>query len=355
MKAYSITDMHATQGTAGMNYFLHSASMIALGTLWIAAPACGQTASSFDKSSGGSGQAFPSKTIRIVVGYTAGGTADLVSRLLARNMSDKLGQQVFVDNRPSSGGLLANELVANSAADGYTLLLANSSFAYLPSLYTKLSFDTRRDFAPVALVATTQNLLVVHPAVPVKNVRELVALAKKKRGGLNYASAGIGGSTHLATALFMSMTGTDITQIPYKGNSQSITDLISGEVDLTIAPIPVLLPPVASKKLRPIATTGDKRSPIMPDIPTIAESGVPGYAAGSWYGYVAPSKIPASILRRLSDEIVAIANKNSFGEQMKNNVGAEPDTMSAEKFGQFLAAEIDKWAKVIKATGITVK
>ena len=221
-------------------------------------------------------QQFPAKTIRIVVGYTAGGTADLVSRLVARSMSEKVGQQVFVDNRPSAGGLLANELVANAAPDGYTLLLANSSFAYLPALYTKLNFDTRKDFVPVALVATTQNLLVVHPAVPVKNVKDLIALAKKKRGGLNYASAGIGGSTHLATALFMSMTDTDITQIPYKGNSQSITDLISGEVDITIAPIPVLLPPVNAKKLRAIATTGEKRSPIMPDVPTIAESGVPG-------------------------------------------------------------------------------
>ena len=300
-------------------------------------------------------QTFPAKTIRIVVGYTAGGTADLVSRLVARSMSEKVGQQVFVDNRPSAGGLLANELVANAAPDGYTLLLANSSFAYLPSLYTKLNFDTRKDFVPVALVATTQNLLVVHPAVPVKNVKELIALAKKKRGGLNYASAGIGGSTHLATALFMSMTGTDITQIPYKGNSQSITDLISGEVDMTIAPIPVLLPPVNAKKLRAIATTGEKRSPIMPDVPTIAESGVPGYAAGSWYGYVAPAKTPPAILKKLSDDIVQISSTGTFSDQLTNNVGAEPDTMTSEKFGQFLAAETDKWAKVIKATGITVK
>jgi tripartite-type tricarboxylate transporter receptor subunit TctC len=300
-------------------------------------------------------QPFPAKTIRIVVGYTAGGTADLVSRLVARSLSDAIGQQVIVDNRPSAGGLLANELVANSPPDGYTLLLANSSFAYLPSLYSKLNFDTRKDFAPVALVGTTQNLLVVHPAVPAKNVQELIALAKRKRGALNYASAGIGGSTHLATALFMSMTGTDITQIPYKGNSQSITDLISGEVDMTIAPIPVLLPPVAAKKLRAIATTGEKRSPIMPDVPTIAESGVPGYAAGSWYGYVAPVKTPPAILKKLSDDIVQIANAGAFGEQLKNNIGAEPDTLPAEKFAQFLNAEIDKWAKVIKATGITVK
>jgi tripartite-type tricarboxylate transporter receptor subunit TctC len=302
-----------------------------------------------------SAQQFPSKQIRILVGYTAGGTADLVSRLLARSLSEKFGQQVIVDNRPSAGGLLANELTANAAPDGYTLLLANSSFAYIPSLYTKINFDTRKDFAPVALVATTQNLLVVHPAVPAKNVKELIALAKKKRGGLNYASAGIGGSTHLATALFMSMTNTEITQIPYKGNSQSITDLISGEVDMTIAPIPVLLPPVNSGKLRAVATTGEKRSPIMPAVPTIAESGVPGYAAGSWYGYVAPAKTPPAILRKLSDDIVQVSNGPAFADQLKNNVGAEPDTMPAEKFGQFLAAETEKWAKVIKATGITVK
>src|SRR3954467_389506 len=284
-----------------------------------------------------SAQQFPSKQIRILVGYTAGGTADLVSRLVARSLSEKYGQQVIVDNRPSAGGLLANEMTANAAPDGYTLLLANSSFAYIPSLYTKINFDTRKDFAPVALVATTQNLLVVHPAVPVKNVKELIALAKKKRGGLNYASAGIGGSTHLATALFMSMTNTEITQIPYKGNSQSITDLISGEVDMTIAPIPVLLPPVNSGKLRAVATTGDKRSPIMPDVPTIAESGVPGYAAGSWYGYVAPAKTPPAVLRKLSDDPLDGSTPPSFADQLKNNVGAEPDTMPAEKFGQFLA------------------
>ncbi|MEO7727015.1 MAG: tripartite tricarboxylate transporter substrate binding protein [Burkholderiales bacterium] len=300
-------------------------------------------------------QQFPSKQIRILVGYTAGGTADLVSRLVARSLSEKYGQQVIVDNRPSAGGLLANELTANAAPDGYTLLLANSSFAYIPSLYTKINFDTRKDFAPVALVATTQNLLVVHPAVPAKNVKELIALAKKKRGGLNYASAGIGGSTHLATALFMSLTQTEITQIPYKGNSQSITDLISGEVDMTIAPIPVLLPPVHAGKLRALATTGDKRSPIMPDVPTIAESGVPGYAAGSWYGYVAPAKTPPAILRKLSDDFVQVSTTAAFADQLKNNVGAEPDTMPAEKFGQFIAAETEKWAKVIKATGITVK
>ncbi len=322
-----------------MKYSIYIAA--ALNTGLIALPVCAQN--------------FPAKPIRIVVGYTAGGTADLVSRLVARSLSEKLGQQVIVDNRPSSGGLLANELVANAAPDGYTILLANSSFAYLPSLYSKLSFDTRKDFMPVALVATTQNVLCVHPAVPAKNVRELIALAKKKRGGLNYASAGIGGSTHLATELFKSMTNTEIAQIPYKGNSQSITDLISGEVDMTIAPIPVMLPSVNSKKLRALATTGEKRSPVMPDVPTIAESGVPGYAAGSWYGYVAPARIPPAILRRLSDEIVAIANTGTFDEQLKNNVGAEPDTLASEKFGQFLNVEIEKWGKVIKATGITVK
>jgi len=333
--------MTGKKGHPYAGYVGCGAAVLALSAGWLATPAHGQQ--------------FPAKSIRIVVGYTAGGTADLVSRLVARTMSETVGQQVYVENRPSSGGLLANELVANAPPDGYTLLLANSSFAYLPSLYTKLNFDTRKDFAPVALVASTQNLLVVHPAVPAKNVKELIALAKRKKGSLNYASAGVGGSTHLATALFMSMTDTEITQIPYKGNSQSITDLISGEVDITIAPIPVLLPPVAAKRLRALATTGEKRSPILPDVPTIAESGVPGYAAGSWYGYVAPAKTPPAILKKLSDDIVQVANANSFGDQLKNGVGAESDTMPAEKFAQFLNTEIDKWAKVIKATGITVK
>ena len=298
------------------------------------------------------GQAFPNKPVRIVVGYTAGGTADLVSRFVAKGLAEKFNQQVVVDNRPSSGGLVANEHVANAAPDGYTLLLANSSFAYLPAMYAKLNFDTKKDFVPVALVATTQNLLVVHPSFPAKNVRELISIAKASPGKLNYASAGIGGSTHLATELFKRMAGVEITNIPYKGNSQSITDLISGQVELTIAPIPVLLPPVTGKKLRPLATTGAQRSPILPTVPTVAESGVPGYAAGSWYGYVVPAKTPPAILKRLSDEIVGLASTGSFGEQLKGSIGAEPDVMPSEKFVQFIESETEKWSKVIKATGI---
>ncbi len=258
-------------------------------------------------------------------------------------MSEKVGQQVFVDNRPSSGGLLANELVANAAPDGYTLLLANSSFAYLPSLYTKLNFDIRKDFVPVALVATTQNLLVVHPAVPVKNVRDLIALAKKKRGGLNYASAGIGGSTHLATALFKSMTNTEIAQIPYKGQfaidhrSDLGRSRHHDRADSRVA---------AARQCEEAARDSDHGRKTLADHarrPDHRRVGRARLCRGFLVRLRCAGQNPAApILRKkLSDEIVAIAQyERVFGDQLKNNVGAEPDTMPSDKFAaSFLAAD----------------
>lgn len=297
-------------------------------------------------------QSFPARPVRLVVGYAPGGAADLISRLMAKGLTDRLGQQVIVDNRPGAGGFVGNEHVAKSPPDGHTLLLANASFAYLPALYLKLGFDTKKDFVPVARVASTQNLLVTHPAVPAKNVRELVALARANPGKLNYASGGVGGSTHLATELFKSMTGANIVHIPYKGNAPSIVDLISGQVDLTIAPIPVLLQHVNSGKLKALATTGAKRSPIVPNLPTVAESGVTGYDVGSWYGYVAPAKTPAGIVARLGTEMLAIVGSAEFTEQLKNAVGAEPSGLPSGGFARFIADETEKWGKVIKAARI---
>jgi tripartite-type tricarboxylate transporter receptor subunit TctC len=301
-------------------------------------------------------QSFPVKPLRIVVGYQPGGAADMVTRVVAKGLGERMGQQVVVDNRPGAGGFIANELVAKSPPDGYTLLLANSSFAYIPGMFagTKLKFDTRTDFIPVALVATTQNVLVVHPAVPAKNVRELVALARAQPGKLNYASGGTGGSTHMATELFKNMTKTNILHIPYKGNGPSIVDLISGQVDMTIAPIPAMLPFITgdARKLRAIATSGLKRSGMLPNLPTIAESGVPGYDAGSWYGYMLPAKTPAAIVSTLEREIMAFGNSPQFAEQLKNGVGCEPSVLSSEKFRELIAAETQKWGKIIREAGI---
>ena len=299
-------------------------------------------------------QNFPNKPIRIVVGYQPGGAADMVSRVVAKGLTDRVGQQVIVDNRPGAGGFIANELVAKAPPDGYTLLLANSSFAYIPGMFAKLKFDTKADFLPVALVATTQNVLTVHPTVPAKNVKELVALARSQPGKLSYASGGTGGSTHMATELFKSMTRTDILHIPYKGNGPSIVDLISGQVDITIAPIPAMLPFITggSRKLRPLATSGAKRTPMLPDLPTIAESGVPGYDAGSWYGYMLPAKTPAPILATLEREMLAFGASPAFAEQLKNGVGAEPFALNSEKFRELVAVETEKWGKIIREAGI---
>ncbi len=298
-------------------------------------------------------QNFPSKPIRIIVGYQPGGAADLVARVAGEGLASKLGQQVVVENRPGAGGLIANELVARAQPDGYTLLLVNSSFAYLPTMYSKLKFDTVADFMPVALVATTQNVLVVNAALPVKNVKELVALAKASPGKLSYASGGPGGSTHLSTEFFKSLTGTDILHIPYKGNAPSISDLSSGQVDMTIGPIPALLPFITggATKLRALATSGAVRTPMLPDLPTIAEAGVPGYDAGSWYGFMLPANTPEDIRATLEKAFMAVGNSSSFIGHL-NTAGAEPSVMSAEEFRRFVASETVKWGKIIREAGI---
>jgi tripartite-type tricarboxylate transporter receptor subunit TctC len=301
-------------------------------------------------------QNFPTKPVRIVVGYQPGGAADMVSRVVAKGLSDRFGQQVVVDNRPGAGGFIANELVAKAPPDGYTLLLANSSFAYIPTMFekTKLKFDTRTDFIPVALLAVTQNVLVVHPAVPAKNVKELIALARARPGKLSYASGGTGGSTHMSTELFKTMTKTNILHVPYKGNGPSIVDLMSGQVDMTIAPIPAMLPFITgdTRKLRPLATTGAKRTPMLPELPTVAEAGVPGYDAGSWYGYMLPAKTPAAVVSVIEREMLAFGSSAAYAEQLKNGVGCEPAPLNSEKFRELVAVETEKWGKIIRQAGI---
>jgi len=298
-------------------------------------------------------QGFPTRPLRIVVGYQPGGAADLVARVAAEGLSAQLGHQVVVENRPGAGGVIANEMVATSTPDGYTLLLVNSSFAYLPTMYSKLKFDTVKDFEPIALLATTQNVLVVNAGLPVKNVKELVALAKSKPGKLSYASGGAGGSTHLSTELFKSMTGTDILHIPYKGNAPSIADLSSGQVDMTIGPIPALLTFITggSTKLRALATSGARRTPMLPDLPTISEAGVTGYDAGSWYGFMVAANTPKEIRAKLEQALLAVGKSERFVEQLKN-AGAEPSVMSADEFRRFVASETVKWGKIIQEAGI---
>ncbi len=241
-------------------------------------------------------QEFPAKPVRLIVGYQPGGAADLISRLVAKELSEKRGYSVIVENRPGAGGFIANEFVAKSPADGYTLLLTNSSFAYIPAMFTKLKFDTIKDYSPVALLASSQTVLVTHPAVPAKNVKQLVALARSNPGKFTYASGGTGGSTHLSTELFKSMTKTNMLHIPYKGNGPSIADLLTGRVDVSMPPIGAVLQYIKADRLRALGTSGSKRASTLPEVPTIAESGVPGYEAGSWYGYLAPARTPPAVV-----------------------------------------------------------
>ena len=298
------------------------------------------------------GQNYPVKTIRIVVGYPAGGGSDLAARLVARELSERIGQQVIVDNRPGATGLVANELVAKSAPDGYTLLLANSSFSYIPAMYGKFEYDMKRDFAPVALVGNAPYVLITHPSVPAGNIRELVALAKSQPGKLNYGSGGSGGSSHLAMELLKSMTGANILHIPYNGNAPAMTATLAGEVDMTMTPIPPALPFVQVGKTRALATTGEIRSEAMRNVPTVAESGIRGYECGSWFGFMAPARTPPEIIQKLSDQMLALAKSRDFQEKLMTNVGADPMAMSAKEFAQFFAQDIEKWGKIIKSLGI---
>ncbi len=297
-------------------------------------------------------QTFPSKPVRIVVGFAPGGAADISSRMVARALTDKIGQQVIVENRTGAAGLIANELVAKAPPDGYTLLAANASLSSFPAMYPKSGFDPRRDLAPVAIICITQNAIVVHPSVPAKTVRELIAIGKANPGKLNFSSSGAGGSTHLSAELFKSMAGVDFVHIPYKGQSLAISATVAGEVDLTFNAIGPLLPFVTAGRLRMIATTGTKRSAILPTIPTIAESGVPGYESGSWYGFAAPPKTPPDVVTKLGEAIVALLNSPEFVEQIKTSLGADPVSMTSQAMGQYLAADTEKWTKIITKLGL---
>jgi tripartite-type tricarboxylate transporter receptor subunit TctC len=297
-------------------------------------------------------QTFPSKPIRIVVGFAPGGAADISARMVARALTDRIGQQVIIENRAGAAGLIANEIVAKAPPDGYTLLAVNSSLSSIPAMYPKATFDARRDIVAVALVCITQNALVVHPSVPVKTVRDMIAVAKKNPGKLNFSTSGNGSSTHLAAELFKSMAGVDFTHVPYKGQSLAISAAIAGEVDLTFNSIGPLLQFVKTGRLNMVATTGSKRSAILPDVPTIAESGLAGYEAGSWYGFAAPARTPPDVVAKLGDAIVGLLNAPDFMEQIRNGLGADPAPMTSQALGQFMAADTEKWTKIITKLGL---
>ena len=297
-------------------------------------------------------QGYPAKPVRIIVPFAAGGGTDIVARTVGAKLGEGLRQTVIVDNRAGAAGAIGTELAAKSAPDGYTLLMgSNGPIAISPGLHAKLPYDTLRDFSPVALITTMPFLVVVHPALPVRSVKELVALAKARPGQLNYASPGSGSSTHLAMELFKSMTRIDIVHVPYKGVAPAATDLISGQVQLAMGDLNTLMPHVKSGKMRALAITGATRSALLPDMPTINEAGVPGYEASGWFGILAPAGTPQEIVRRLNGEIVKGLASGDLRQRLAG-LGGEVAGGTPEQFAVHLRREIDKWGKLIHAIGL---
>jgi tripartite-type tricarboxylate transporter receptor subunit TctC len=301
-------------------------------------------------SDASSAQPYPVRPIRVLVGFTAGGATDLAARFLAQKLSETIGQQVVVENRPGAGSMLAAEAVARSAPDGYTMLVANVTIA-MPSLFARLSFDVRKDLAPVTLVGFGQLALIVHPSLPVRSVKELVLLARRKPGMLNYGSAGSGSFTHLAMALFTSLTGAEMVHVPYKGSSQAALGVMTGEAQLLFSSPAAVIGQIREGRLRAIGVSGSTRAAILPDVPTIAQGGVAGYDATSWYGMLASSATPRAAISKLSEESVKALGAVDLRERLLNQ-GIDPAKGGIEEFTAILNAEVPKWEKVIKAAKI---
>ena len=295
-------------------------------------------------------QSYPVKPIRFIVGFPPGGTNDIVARALAPKLTEYLGQQVVVDNRGGANTAIACEIFVRTPPDGYTLMLNAPGHATNPSLI-KLNFDSIKDFAFITVAAESQNLLVVHPSFPPKTVKELIALSKKRPGEINYGSSGIGTTVHLSAELFQYMTGTKWVHIAYKGGGPGLVALLSGEVSMYFGNVPTVIRQARAGKLRAIATTGKKRTPAAPEIPTVAEAGIPGYEVATFYGVSAPAKTPRPIIDKLHAEIVRALNSPDLKERLQG-LGADPVGNTPEQYTAFMQNEIDKWAKVIKAAGI---
>jgi tripartite-type tricarboxylate transporter receptor subunit TctC len=299
-------------------------------------------------------QQFPSRPIRLISPYPPGGGNDVLARLIADKMGDGLGQRVVVDNRAGANTIVGTDIVAKSAPDGHTMVLVPNSFVTNPGFYAKLPYDTVRDFAPVALVALSPQMLVVNPSVPATTVKELIALAKARPGFYSYGSSGNGSVGHLAMALFDMMASVKMEHIAYKGTAPAVTELLGGQIPLMMSSMLSVLPQVRAGKLRLLAVTTARRSPALPDTPTIAEAGVPGYEATLWYGLVAVAHTPATILERLSSEVEKTLREPDIIEKLSRQ-GVEPYFHGPQQFAARVREEIPKWAKVIKDAGVRVE
>ena len=296
-------------------------------------------------------QSYPTRPIRVVVALAAGGPTDIVIRIVAAKMTEQLGQQLVIDNRAAAGGSVAGEIVANAPADGYTLFAgANGTIAIAPSLFTKLPFSVAKDFTPVALVGNSPFAVMVHPGVPANSVKELLALARSKPGGINYGSSGQGGTGHLATELLVMMTGVRMTHVPYKGAGPALIGLVGKEIELMISGLAAGLPYIKQRQVRAIAVTSPKRLPHLPDVPPVSDT-VPGYEAGSWYAFLTRAGTPRAIVERLNREAV-IAIKNPDVNAKLITSGVDPEPISPEQLAAKIRMETERWGKVVKAAGV---
>ena len=308
----------------------------------------------FAASAASHAQGYPSRAIRLIVAFPPGGTSDVVARALAQKLNESFGQPVLVENRPGAGGNLGAELVAKAPADGYTLLVCTpAELAINASLYSKMPYDPVRDFTPVTLATSAPLILVVHPALPVKTVRELIALAKSRPRELNFGSAGSGSSPHMALELLREMAGIQINHIPYKGTAPAITDLLGGHIQVFFSGMPPALPQVRAGKLRALAVTTAKHSSLMPDLPTIVESGLRGFVIDNWQGVVLPANTPRDIVTRLNSEIVKILALPDVKQRLSEQ-GAEPAGTTPEQFAAYIQSEIGKYADIIRKSGAKV-
>jgi tripartite-type tricarboxylate transporter receptor subunit TctC len=302
-----------------------------------------------------SAQDYPSKPIRLVVAFPPGGSTDIIGRMVGQKLGERLGQQVVIDNRGGAGGTIGTEIAARANPDGYTLTMGTTSTHVIAAgAYAKLKYDPVKDFEPLTLVATTPYLLVVNPGVKANTLKEFIALAKAQPGKLNYASAGTGTTTQLAMEMLKTAAGIDLVHVPYNGNAPANTATLGGQVQALFGSMPAVLTQAKAGRLRPLAVGTPKRSPSLPDVPSVAESGYPGFDASLWLGFFAPKGTPAPILKRLQAELTAIAQSPEMKEQFERN-GAEPLTNTPAEFTKLIKTEIDKYTKVIKAAGIKLE
>jgi len=298
-------------------------------------------------------ETYPVKPVRVIAGFSPGGFVDLTARLVSGPLGAALGQQVVVENRAGAGGIVGTELVAHAAPDGYTLTVGSAgTHGVNQSLYAKLPYNVLRDFQPIARLAEAPSILAVHPSLPARSVKDLIALARSRPGEIMYASAGAGTSTHLAAALFEHLARAKLVHVPFKGGGPAMIAVVSGEVPVTFGTAASVSPHTRSGRLRGLAVTGGQRSALLPELPTIAESGLPGYEMLNWLGMFAPAGTPRAVVERLSSELARIARMPEVSSALKA-AGAEPSPLGADEFARFVKSEVEKWAKVVAATGMT--